>query len=256
MCIIAIAYRVHPAYPLVIAANRDEFYSRPTAPLGYWKDNPDILAGRDLKSHGTWLGMNKKGEIAAVTNFREPGKTIESGISRGFLVKNYLEDDTSPDIYLESVAARKNEYSGFNLVAGNIDSLFWYSNRGNGIKKIEPGIHGLSNRLLNSPWPKVEKIRMGISHIVEQHSEIEAETLFTLLTDTARPPDEMLPDTGIGRRWEQILSPVFVTSDVYGTRCSSVILVDTAGKVLFCERSFDLSNSVDTRCFTLYPENR
>lgn len=256
MCIIAIAYRVHPAYPLVIAANRDEFYSRPTAPLDYWKDNPDILAGRDLKSHGTWLGMNKKGKIAAVTNFREPGKTIESGISRGFLVKNYLEDDTPPDIYLESVAARKNEYSGFNLMAGDTDSLFWYSNRGNGIKKIKTGIHGLSNRLLNTPWPKVEKIRKGISRIVEQNNEIEPETLFTLLTDTVRPPDEMLPDTGIGRLWEQILSPVFVTSDGYGTRCSSVILRDTTGKVLFCERSFDSSGTVDTRCFTLYPGNR
>lgn len=255
MCIIAIAYRVHPAYPLVIAANRDEFYDRPTAPLAWWKDHPGILAGKDLKSHGTWFGVNKRGKIAALTNYREPGAAFDSGISRGRLVLDYLAGDAPPDAYLENIAEQKDQYNGFNLVAGSTDSLFWYSNRGDAVEKIAPGIHGLSNRLLNTPWPKVAKIREGISRIISQNDKINPEDLFSLLTDSARPPHKMLPDTGIGLQWEKILSPVFVKSDVYGTRCSSVLLLDASGKMLFCERTYDGSGQGDTRCFTLYPEN-
>ncbi len=255
MCIIAIAYRAHPGYPLVIAANRDEFYDRPAAPLHFWEDHPGILAGKDLKSRGTWFGVNKKGKIGAITNFREPGAAFDSGISRGRLVLDYLAGDAPPDAYLENIAEQKDQFNGFNLVAGSTDSLFWYSNRGDAVEKIAPGIHGLSNRLLNTPWPKVAKIREGISRIISQNDKINPEDLFSLLTDSARPPHKMLPDTGIGLQWEKILSPVFVKSDVYGTRCSSVLLLDASGKMLFCERTYDGSGQGDTRCFTLYPEN-
>ncbi len=256
MCIIAIAYRVHPEYPLVVAANRDEFYDRPTAPLHYWEDQPDILAGRDLKNHGTWLGINKRGKVAAVTNYREPGAKPGSGISRGFLVRDYLARDVPPAAYLEHIETRKDAYGGFNLIVGSAGSLFWYSNRGGGITQINPGIHGLSNRLLNTPWPKVEKAREGLARIVDEKDAIDPEALFSMLKDSSRPPDDKLPDTGIDRQWERTLSPVFITSDIYGTRCSSVILVDASGKTAFHERTFVQSEPGETRSFVLHTETR
>lgn len=251
MCTIAVAYRSHPEYPLVIAANRDEFYDRPTAPIGFWEDCPDILAGRDLKGGGTWLGVNRKGKIAALTNFREPGGMNHNGMSRGFLVSDFLSKDMEAKAYLEDVAARKNDYGGFNLLAGTAGRLFWYSNRGGGITKLTPGIHALSNHLLDTPWPKVETVRRKLADILQDDEHIEPEALFEMLADRRRPDDTALPDTGVGKTWERMLSPVFITSSVYGTRCSSVIRVDNSGKLLFCERNFDAHPEGDTRCFEL-----
>jgi uncharacterized protein with NRDE domain len=249
MCIIAIAYNVHPDYPLVIAANRDEFYDRPTAPLAFWPDNPDILAGRDLKHGGTWLGVNRSGEIAAVTNYREPEAGVINSISRGALVSDYLAGDMPPERYLRQIADRKDQYSGFNLVAGNKDALYWYSNRGSRIMRISPGIHAISNHLLDTPWPKVEKIRHQVTETMDADT-ITPEDFFALLADQSRPPIEMLPNTGVGRQWEKVLSPVFITSDIYGTRSSSVIIVDLSGKMVFCERTFNGSEKPPAdRCF-------
>ena len=249
MCIIAIAYRVHPAYPLVIASNRDEFYDRPTAPLEYWDTHPEILAGRDLKSFGTWLGVNKNGKIAAVTNYREPSATNNAGKSRGALVFDFLADDIPADAYLKRIEDQKNKFNGFNLIAGTVNGLFWYSNRNSGITALSPGIQAISNNLLNTPWPKVEKIRQGFSAIIRNDTPIDPDTLFDLLKDQSRPPDAQLPDTGIGKTWEKVLSPVFIKSEIYGTRCSSVILIDNAGNVLFCERTFEAGETAFTRCF-------
>lgn len=251
MCLIAIAYRVHPAYPLIIAANRDEFYDRPTAPLDFWPDHPDILAGRDLKNHGTWLGVNTQGKVAAVTNYREPDAKPDTGISRGRLVSDFLAGKTPAENYLDTIAGQKDAYSGFNLIAGKADRLLWYSNRGGVITIIDPGIHAVSNHLLDTPWPKTETIRQGMAAVVGAQGEIDPEEIFSLLADTTRPPDEQLPDTGIGPDWERTLSPVFITSSIYGTRCSSVIRVDTAGNILFCERTFDPSKNSETRCFEI-----
>lgn len=249
MCIIAIAYRVHPAYPLVIASNRDEFYDRPTAPLEYWETHPEILAGRDLKSFGTWLGVNKKGKIAAVTNYREPKAANNTGKSRGALVFDFLADDIPADTYLKRVEDQKNDFNGFNLIAGTVHGLFWYSNRNSGITALPPGIQAISNNLLNTPWPKVEKIRQGFSTIICNNTRIDPEILFDLLKDQSKPPDDQLPDTGIGKTWEKVLSPVFIKSDIYGTRCSSVILIDNAGKVMVYERTFEGGETALTRCF-------
>ncbi len=251
MCTIAVAYRSHPEYPLIIAANRDEFYDRPTAPIDFWEDCPDILAGRDLKGGGTWLGVNRKGKIAALTNFREPGGLYGNGISRGFLVSDFLAKDMEAEAYLKNVAALKNDYGGFNLLAGTADCLFWYSNRGGAITKLTAGIHALSNHLLDTPWPKVETVRRKLSDIIGGPGRIDPEALFDMLADRSHPVDAALPDTGVGKTWERMLSPVFITSSVYGTRCSSVILVDYSGKLIFCERSFDLNAKGDTRCFEL-----
>lgn len=256
MCLIAIAYRVHPSHPLIIAANRDEFYDRPATPLHFWDDFPDILAGRDLKSHGTWLGVSKKGKIAAITNYRDPGAPPAGGISRGLLVSGYLAGNTSPEHYLEAVAKHKDDYEGFNLIAGNINRLLWYSNRDGKIAPVSPGIHGLSNALLDTPWPKVETIKGQLACLTENKTRIDKSDLFAMLEDASRPPDDMLPDTGIGLSWERTLSPIFITSSTYGTRCSSVIITGPGGKIDFCERTFERGKTGTTRCYAIFPEKR
>jgi uncharacterized protein with NRDE domain len=250
MCLIAIAYQVNPTYPLIIAANRDEFYNRPTAPLSFWQDHPDILAGRDLKGLGTWLGINRKGKIAAVTNYREP-ESLSSATSRGNLVTRYLLGETSPASYLEKIKRERNRYNGFNLIVGGRTGLYWYSNRSAGVKEISPGIHAISNHLLDTAWPKVEKVRSRMAAILGEENGIDPEAFFRMLRDDQRPPEQTLPDTGIGLEWEKILSPAFIKSTLYGTRSSSVLFFDGSGRILFMERHFNGSDSGETRRFTL-----
>ncbi|MFW6428772.1 MAG: NRDE family protein [Desulfosalsimonas sp.] len=255
MCLISIAIDSHPAYPLIVAANRDEFYSRPTEPLGFWEENPGILAGRDLQSGGTWLGVTEKGKIGAVTNFRDPGSMTPWGESRGQLVRNYLEGDTPPAEYLAEVEKNKNSYSGFNLVLGDTGQLWWYSNKNGGIVKLSAGIHAISNHLLNTPWPKVEKIKRKIYDLISNRDTIDPYEVLDLLFDRTQAPDSRLPDTGVNLQWERMLSPVFVASPDYGTRSSSVILVESSGRLVFCERTFSAKDGEpvprETRCFEI-----
>jgi uncharacterized protein with NRDE domain len=238
MCLILIASKSHPVYPLIIAANRDEFYHRPTAPLSFWDDHPEILAGRDLQGKGTWLGVTKKGRIAAVTNYRDPEKINPNAPSRGLLVSNFLISDQPPADYLNAIENLNENYNGFNLVVGDSKQLWWYSNRKNNILKIGTGIHGISNHLLDTPWPKIKKSTSGLHDILNTSDPIDPEDIFQLLADTNRPADKNLPDTGVGLEWERILSSVFVTSEIYGTRSSAVILLDTTGNLLFLERTY------------------
>jgi len=244
MCLIAIAIAQHPDYPLIIAANRDEFYSRPTAPLDYWDEKPHILAGRDLKSLGTWLGITTTGRIGAITNYRHPDALYQQsqGPSRGELIRGFLEGSAPPQTYLERIRPSKNQYSGFNLVVGEMTDLWWYSNVADEIQKLTPGIHGISNHLLNTPWPKVQKIKAALAGIIEESRAIDPEPLFEMLSDREPPPDLELPDTGVGLEWERILSPIFITSSIYGTRSSSVILMDRRQRVTFYERPFVQKN--------------
>lgn len=255
MCLISIAIDVHPVYPLIIAANRDEFYTRPTGPLDFWDQNPEILAGKDLQSGGTWLGVTRKGKIAAVTNFRDPGSMTPWGQSRGHLVKDYLEGNTQPDKYLAHIEKNKNSYSGFNLVLGDTGQLWWYSNKNGGIIKLTAGIHAVSNHLLNTPWPKVKAIKRKMQKLISNSRVIGPYEVLEMLFDRTPAPDDQLPDTGVNLQWERMLSPVFVESPDYGTRSSSVILVDKSGKLLFCERTFTNKNGAaapeDTRCFEI-----
>jgi uncharacterized protein with NRDE domain len=243
MCLIAIATRIHPFYPLIIAANRDEFYKRPTAPLSFWKDHPDILAGRDLQGNGTWLGVTTSGRIAAITNFREPALIDPHAPSRGLLVSNFLTEDQSPEDYLTGLAASRINYNGFNLVVGDLNQLWWYSNKKREIVKISPGIHVISNHLMDTPWPKTTATRIRIQEICRRQNAIDPEEIFQLLADKSRPPDDQLPDTGVGLAWEQILSSVFVSSDIYGTRSSAVILADNSGRITFGEKTFNSSGA-------------
>jgi len=255
MCLIAIATRIHPFYPLIIAANRDEFYNRPTAPLAFWKDHPDILAGRDLQGNGTWLGITTSGRIAAITNFREPALMDSHSPSRGLLVSDFLVSDQNPEAYLNNIKNSGKSYNGFNLVVGDMNELWWYSNKHNEVVKINPGIHVISNHLMDTPWPKTTATRSRIREICRREKTIDPEEIFQLLADKSRPPDDQLPDTGVGLEWERILSSVFVSSDIYGTRSSAVILGDTSGRVTFSERTFDpggnISVGLETRHFEI-----
>ncbi|MFZ5564590.1 MAG: NRDE family protein [Thermodesulfobacteriota bacterium] len=240
MCLIFIASQYHARYPLIIAANRDEFYDRPTAPVAFWDDYPHVAAGRDKKAGGTWLGITTGGRFAAVTNFRDPRHVNPDAPSRGGLVSDYLTGSLTPEKYLLNLQKEGRPYNGFNLVAGSLDDgVFYYSNREKRVRRISPGLHGLSNHLLDTPWPKVETGRQKIKSLLDGDKTFFPEDLLALLSDTAAPPDDRLPDTGVGLAWERVLSPMFIYSPDYGTRSSSVILVDADRRVRFVERAFE-----------------
>ena len=252
MCLILLAYDVHPDYRLILAANRDEFYDRPTLPMAFWEDHPDILAGRDLKGGGTWLGITRSGRIAAITNYREPGGPKPDAPSRGHLVSDFLSADTPSRDYLEAVSAAGQSYSGFNLIVGDVSGLFYYSNRGAGIHRLDPGWYGLSNHLLNTPWPKVEKGIALLKTAVLNADTVNIDPIFHLLKNNEIPPDDRLPDTGVGMAWERILSPMFIQSPGYGTRSSSVILVARNGRAQVAEQTFEAGCCVGPPCRYFY----
>jgi uncharacterized protein with NRDE domain len=236
MCLIALAHRVHPEFPLVVAANRDEFYARPTAAAAFWDDQPDILAGRDLECMGTWLGVTRTGRFAAVTNFRDPADPGAGAESRGTLVSRFLAGSMTAEQFFADVAARGDEYRGFNLLASDGTALYCYSNRDGSPRRLDPGIYGLSNHLLDTPWPKVRLARDRLREALRPAPA--PEPLFTLLADTDISPDSDLPQTGVGTERERMLSAARIVSGSYGTRCSSVVLQGSDGRVQFAERTY------------------
>ena len=240
MCLILFAWEYSPKYKLVLAANRDEFYSRPTSPVSFWDDFPAVLAGRDLKSFGSWLGINKRGCFAAITNHRDPGSMNPYAPSRGLLVGNFLTGNDKPRKYIEDISKTGSKYNGFNLLIGDMSELYYYSNIENDIRKIEHGLFGLSNDVLDTPWPKIEKGKRQLRKLINKKDEIESEEIFSILANRDYPGDGTLPDTGVGDVWEKILSPMFITSKIYGTRSSSVLLIEKSGKIAFFEKTFEL----------------
>lgn len=240
MCLIFLSLNNHPTYKLVVAANRDEFYNRKTAPASFWKDHTNIVGGRDLEAMGTWMAMSKQGKISLVTNYRDLTNIKPQAPSRGQLVTDYLLENRSPKDYLEHVETKGKAYNGFNLIVGSAAELYYYSNYKGGVEKIESGLHGLSNHLLDTPWPKVTR---GIEKMktLLASTKIDPVKLFDLLYDDQRAPDEKLPDTGVGLERERMLSSMFIKSPNYGTRCSTVVLVDQNDNVHFIERVYDLS---------------
>ena len=238
MCLILFAWKAHERFPLVLAANRDEFYDRPSAPAAFWEDEPDLLAGRDLRDGGTWLGITRSGRLAALTNYRDPASLKAGAPSRGGLAADYLRGRESPEAYLDRIGPTADRYNGFGLVCGNGDELFFFSNRGNR-ERVTSGVHGLSNRLLDTPWPKVERGRGALQELLRGKDGPSPGALFEILQDRSRPPDEQLPETGVGIEWERILSPLFIESPAYGTRSSTVLLIDRDGVVTFVERVFN-----------------
>lgn len=238
MCLIILAKKYHKHYPFIFAANRDEFYERPSAKADFWNEHSQMLAGKDLKEGGTWLGITRKGKFAAITNYRDMSSIKESASSRGNIVKNFLVKDDPIKDYSAYLISEGEKYNGFNLIYGNPDSLNYYSNITNRVEEIPDGIHGLSNHLLNTPWAKVELGKEKIKSILNQTSFDETD-LLKILTDTTKAPDNILPDTGVGLELERLLSPMFIKSEIYGTRCSTVVLVDNNGNVSFTETTFN-----------------
>jgi len=236
MCLLALAYKVHPKYPLIVAANRDEFRDRPTTPLHRWEDAPHIFAGRDERAGGTWMGLTITGRFAALTNHRDMRRPEVIGPSRGALVQHVLDHDLGD---LDT-----SNYAGFNLLHGHLQALQYHSNITQQRKALEPGVHGLSNHLLNTPWPKVQRAMAGLSELIRSE-ELDLEHLFQLLDDGTPAADHDLPDTGVGTEWERVLSPIRIDTEGYGTRCSSVILVDGQGQARFVERTHQPSEVRD-----------
>lgn len=238
MCLILFGYRVHPRYTLVLAGNRDEFYARPSAPMQFWEEAPMLLAGRDLQAGGTWLGVTQDGRFAAITNYRDPDQVRADAPSRGHLVSDYLKGKQSPLAYLQELAHRGDAYNGFNLLVGDTQGLFYYSNQGTAPQPLAPGYYGLSNQLLNTPWPKVQKGRNRLAALLQAHLEVQPEQLLALLQDKIQAADEHLPSTGISLEWERILSPLFIESSHYGTCSSSVLQVNVDNGVEVMEKTW------------------
>lgn len=238
MCLILLAYNAHPQYRLIVCANRDEFYDRPSAPLAYWPDRPDVLGGRDLLQGGTWLGVTRKGRLAAITNFRDPGRLKTNAPSRGHLVSDFLCGSSPPETYLRGISINASQYNGFNLIVGDRTGLYCHSNFGEGVQALTPGVHGLSNHLLDTPWPKVNRGKNALADILSIPDEPSSENLFGLLQEQTQAPDELLPHTGVDLAWERMLSPIFITSPTYGTRCSSVVMLHSDGRIRFWERTW------------------
>lgn len=252
MCLILLAWHAHPDYPLIFAGNRDEAYDRPSAAASFWKDQADIFGGRDLEKGGTWLGLARSGRLAAVTNYRDGLARKTAPRSRGELAAGFLNGTGEPHDYLESITPRAGEYGGFSLLVGNLERLCYFSNRGAGIEDLSPGVHGLSNHLLDTPWPKVRRGTQRLSALLKADEATLLEVLFDVLSDQSPAPDAELPDSGVGLPRERELSPAFIAGERYGTRASTVLLINRGNEVVFVERPFgpngqSLGNAVNRR---------
>jgi uncharacterized protein with NRDE domain len=237
MCLILVAWRTHPDYPLVVAANRDEFFARPAARAGFWPEAPNVIAGRDLQAGGTWMGATRDGRFAALTNFRDPAAQRPDATSRGNLVAGFLQSRQGAAEYLAQVATRGPDFNGFNLIVGDGQSLAWYSNVAGGEPLLlEPGIYGICNHLLDTPWPKVQAAKSALGAALEALPDDAA--LFELLRDDSVHPDEALPRTGVSLEWERLLSAAFVKARGYGTRNSTLLLQGKDGWTVFDEQTW------------------
>ena len=254
MCLIVIAWRARDDLPLVVAANRDEWRDRPAQAARWWDDDPGLLAGRDLQAGGTWMGVTRGGRFAAVTNFRDPAERRSSATSRGGLVTGFLRGTLPPEAYLEALAARASDYNGFNLVVGDGASLWYFGSREGVARAIEPGVHGLSNHLLDEPWPKVVKGREAMRSALGDADPFPR--LFEAMSDRDSPGDAALPDTGVGAAWERRLASALITGDDYGTRCSTVVAFGARGDAALEERTRAADGGVTGHArFAFFREN-
>lgn len=238
MCLIFISLHQHPAYKLLIAGNRDEFYDRPALPAAYWEDHPQVLAGRDLAAGGTWLGVTSQGRISMLTNYRDPKNIDPLAPTRGRLVTDYLLGSQTAEEYIHNLNGSGIRYNGFNLLAGTSDELYYYSNYLPQMQRLQPGFYGISNKFLETPWPKVVKGKQKITPAFSR-PVIDAEEVLELLYDDAVASFEQLPETGLPPERERALSSMFIKTENYGSRCSTVIAVDRDNNWFFAERTYD-----------------
>ncbi len=237
MCLIAFAYQQHPRYPLIVIANRDEFYERPTEQARWWEEAPDLLAGKDVQAGGSWMAVGRNGRFAALTNFRDPKNLKPQAPTRGLLVTDFISSKKSPQEYLSPIHENGQAYNGFNLLVGGPEELWWYSNYGEKPIRLEPGTYGLSNALLDSPWPKLTHLKGKLEGLI-QADTFDHEKALAALVDKNIAPDEDLPETGVPLEWERRLSAMYIEMEKYGTRCSTVLSFEKKGQVRFTEHSY------------------
>lgn len=234
MCLITFAWRPGHTLPLIVAANRDEYHDRPTSALAAWHDAPGIYAGRDLKAGGTWMGIERSGRFAALTNIVDPRKPVGAR-SRGELVAGFLQSQLSVENYLHQLVDRVGYYSGFNLLVGDRKQLGYLNAEEAKPRLLTAGVYGLSNAKLDTPWPKVVKASNGLRRLLETPDH---EQLLSVLADREQAADDQLPDTGVGKTMEKLMSSIFITNNEYGTRASTVLIVDSQGRRRMAERTF------------------
>jgi len=237
MCLIVFSHKIHEKYPLILAGNRDEFYNRPAKEAHYWSTNPPILAGKDLKAGGTWLGISRAGLMAALTNYRDLDNPRPREKSRGGLIPELLTNGGEIEEKLEEFVHKGGQYDGFNMIAGSRDELFYINNIDNRIQKLEPGNYGISNAFLNTAWPKVDRAKKEFSEIIS-HSEIDEEAIFAMLQNRDTYPLGELPETGLSPEMEKAVSSIFIDTGHYGTRCSTLLMASMQGTLTFVERTF------------------
>ncbi len=236
MCLVAFAWKVHPEYPLVISANRDEFFERPSEKLHLWPSG--FYGGKDLRSGGTWMGIHPNGRWALLTNYRDFKNPRTAQISRGLLVQAFLESKIGPKSYLEGLTPSLDAYDGFNLVVSDGEKIFYLSNYGKGVEEVKPGIHGLSNGLINDPWPKVELAKKQLSEVLEE--SFDENRLLNTLKSRERYPIEKLPDTGVPPQMEIGLSSQLIRiGNNYGTVSSMVVIQEASGLTRLKQRVFE-----------------
>ena len=237
MCLIVFAYKTSSDYPFILAGNRDEFYERPTKPAHIWQTDPRMIAGKDEKAGGTWLGFTETGRFAAITNYRDMNNLKEDAPTRGKIVTDFLLSEKDVLTFLEGLKQQSHLYNGFNLIAGTFDQLYYLSNQKEEIEKIEPGVHVISNAFLNTPWPKSRWAKKRFENIINYSGFDEGE-LFKLLLNTRRYPKDELPKTGLPDEMEQAVSSVFIITEEYGTRSSSIVAVDENSKAEIIEQTY------------------
>ncbi len=238
MCLIVIGYNSHPDYKLIFAANRDEFYQRPSSPADFWNDEPLLLAGRDIKEGGTWCGIIKDGRFAAITNYRDMKLIKKDALSRGRIITDFLLGTSSPEFYAKGLKESSELYNGFGFIFGDRNELFFFSNQTKKLIKIKDGIHGLSNHLLDTPWFKVRKGKELFKKAIDKGDTL-VDDLFLMLSDKTISPEKELPNTGLPKEIERNISSIFVETPDYGTRSSTVILIDKKDNVTFIEKSLN-----------------
>lgn len=241
MCIAYLALGSHPDWPVFIAANRDEFHDRPARVAAPWPNAPHVLGGIDLQAGGTWLGIDRFGRFALITNYREPLRTLNNAPSRGDLTRNFLQSNMAPKHYASAVANTAQAYNGFNLIVGQGSQAFYVGNRApkNAPLALGKGRFVLSNHLLDTPWPKSERLRQALVRFPDNELETALDQIFDALKDTTQAQDHMLPDTGLAPERERLLSSPFIISPTYGTRCSTIIALHRSGRGLLAETSYN-----------------
>jgi len=239
MCLILVAWRAHPRYPCVVAANRDEYFGRPTAEADWWPKPSGVLAGRDLQAGGTWLGVSRSGRFAALTNFRDPAAASRNAPSRGALVTAFLENSWATGEGLGEIAQRGERCNPFNVLCSDGETLGIYESTTGQARVLEPGVYALSNHLLDTPWPKVRQAKSRLTEALDELPQSAA--MLDLLRDSEPAVDADLPRTGVSLELERMLSSAFVSGEEYGTRCSTIVTTDSGGKIDFSEWTWDPS---------------